>query len=201
MSEEVVVPFKVEPDRLATAKHIRSTLITSSLNALRKRSYLAKYETLVPEEHKEQILSCVAGTWLPMAVGVAHYETCNALALSPNEVHDIGMDVSTQVQSTFLGTLAKMARTAGVTPWTGLSQMQRLWDRVLDGGGVAVYRLGPKEARVEIASLPLVDIPYFRVAFRAFVVAGCGIFAAKVYGRDARSVNESGRTAYRLSWA
>ena len=201
MPEEVVVPFRVEPDRLAAAKHIRSTLITSSLAALRKRNHLARYETLVPEEHKEQILSCVAGTWLPMAVGIAHYETCNALALPPNEVHEIGMDVSTQVQSTFLGTLAKMARTAGVTPWTGLSQMQRLWDRVLDGGGVAVYRLGPKEARVDIASLQLVDIPYFRVAFRAFVVAGCGIFATKVYGRDARTVNESGRAAYRLSWA
>ncbi len=94
-----------------------------------------------------------------------------------------------------------MARSAGVTPWTGLSQFERLWNRVLDGGGVAVYRVGPKDARVEIAALPLVDIPYFRNAFRAFIVAGCSIFAAKVYGKDVPSAREKGRTAYRISWA
>ena len=70
------------------------------------------------------------------------------------------MDVSVQVQATFLGTLAKMGRSAGVTPWTGLVHFQRLWDRVLDGGGVAVYRVGPKDARVgDRVALSLVDIP------------------------------------------
>src|SRR5580704_8119876 len=198
MQEEVIVAF---PAEVARAKHIRSTLVTSSLNALRRRGYIARYETLVPPAHKEILLSCVAGAWLPMELGVAHYETCTALDLPAAEVYEIGMDVSVQVQATFLGTLAKMARSAGVTPWTGLSQFPRLWDRVLDGGGVAVYRLGPKEARIEIVSLPLVDIPYFRTAFRGFIAAGCGIFASKVYGKELPSVRGSGRTQYRMSWA
>ena len=201
MPDEVVVAFRGDPSRIAPATHIRSTLITSSLNAVRRRGYMPTYEALVPPIHKERLLSCVAGVWLPMDVGRAHYETCNALGLSSHETYEIGKDVSVQVQATFLGTLAKMARSAGVTPWTGLSQFQRLWDRVLDGGGVAVYRVGPKDARVEIVALPLVDIPYFRTAFRGFIVAGCGIFAEAVYGKDVPSISEKGRAGYRMSWA
>jgi hypothetical protein len=201
MPEETVVPFRADPSTIATAKRVRSTLVSSSLNAIRKRGLLAKYETLVPGAHKEAILSCVAGVWLPMEVGIAHYSTCNALGLTLSEVYEIGMDVSVQVQASFLATLAKMARTAGVTPWTGLAQFQRLWDRVLDGGGVAVFQMGPKDARVEIAALPLVDIPYFRAAFRAFIVAGCNIFSTKAYGKDLPERRGDGRAAYRIAWA
>jgi hypothetical protein len=201
MAEEVVVPFRADPRQIPRASRIRSTLVSSSLNALRRRGLMAKYESLVPPAEKEAILHCVAGVWLPMSVGIAHYTTCNALGLSAVEVYEIGMDVSVQVQATFLATLAKMARSAGVTPWTGLSQFPRLWDRVLDGGGVAVHRVGPKDARIEIAALPLVDIPYFRAAFRGFIVAGCNIFSTKAYGKDVPQVAGDGRAAYRLSWA
>jgi hypothetical protein len=201
MPEETVVAFRGDPDAIAPSKHVRSTLVSSSLNALRKRGLLPKYEVLVPPAYRDALLSCVAGVWLPMEMGIAHYSTCEALGLATSEVYEIGMDVSVQVQASFLATLAKMARSAGVTPWTGLSHFQRLWDRVLDGGGTAVYRVGPKDARVEIVSLPLVDIPYFRVAFRGFIVAGCNIFSTKAYGKDLPSVRGSGRVAYRIAWA
>jgi hypothetical protein len=201
MRGEVVVAFRMDPAKMEPAKHVRSTLITSSLTALRKRGYMPDYERLVPAFHRETLLHCIAGVWLPMATGLAHYRTCDALKLSAEEVYDIGMDVSVQVQATFLGTLSKMARSAGVTPWTGLAQFQRLWDRVLDGGGVAVFRAGPKDAHIEIAALPLVDIPYFRVAFRGFIVAGCSIFAAKVYGREISTAQSRGSAVYRMAWA
>jgi hypothetical protein len=94
-----------------------------------------------------------------------------------------------------------MARSAGVTPWTGLAQFQRLWDRVLDGGGVAVRQVGPKDAHIEVVALPLVDISYFRVAFRGFIVAGCSIFAKKVYGREVSTTRSNGSAAYRMAWA
>jgi hypothetical protein len=201
MRDEVVVAFRTDPAKTEPAKHIRSTLITSSLTAIRKRGYMPEYTRLLPPEHKETLLSCIAGVWLPLDVGIAHYGTCDALRLSTDEVYNIGMDVSVQVQATFLGTLSKMARSAGVTPWTGLAQFYRLWDRVLDGGGVEVRRVGPKDAHVEVVALPLVDIPYFRVAFRGFIVAGCGIFAAKVYGREVSTPRSRGSTAYRIAWA
>ncbi len=201
MRGEVIVAFRTDPAEMEPAKHIRSTLITSSLTALRKRGYMPDYERLVPAAHEQTLLSCIAGVWLPMETGIAHYATCDALGLSAGEVYDIGMDVSVQVQATFLGTLSKMAQSAGVTPWTGLAQFQRLWDRVLDGGGVAVRQLGPKDAHIEVVALPLVDISYFRVAFRGFIVAGCSIFATTVYGREVSSTRSKGSAVYRMAWA
>jgi hypothetical protein len=201
MRGEVIVAFHTDPAKMQPAKHVRSTLITSSLTALRKRGYMPAYERLVPASHKEILLSCIAGVWLPIATGVAHYRTCDALSLSEKEVYEIGMDVSVQVQATFLGTLSKMARSAGVTPWTGLAQFQRLWDRVLDGGGVEVRRVGPKDAQVEVVALPLVDVPYFRLAFRGFIVAGCSMFATRVYGRDVSAARSNGSAVYRMAWA
>jgi hypothetical protein len=201
MRGEVIVAFRTDPAKTEPVTHIRSTLITSSLTALRRRGYMPDYERLVPAVYKETLLSCIAGVWLPMETGVAHYRTCDALGLSAAEVYDIGMDVSVQVQASFLGTLAKMARSAGVTPWTGLAHFQRLWDRVLDGGGVAVHRVGPKDAHIEVVALPLVDIPYFRVAFRGFIVAGCSIFSTKVYGREVSTTRSNGAAAYRMAWA
>lgn len=201
MADEVVVPFRADPKLIPRASKVRSTLISSSIKALRRRGFMARYESLVPSEDKEALLHCVAGMWLPMRLGIVHYSTCNSMNLSRVDIEAIGTDVSVQVQATFLATLAKMARSAGVTPWTGLSQFPRLWQRVLEGGGVAVYRVGPKDARVEVAALPLVDIPYFRAAFCSFIVAGCGMFATKVYGKDVATVSGSGRAAYRVSWA
>src|SRR5580692_2444401 len=99
MRGEVVVAFRTDPAKAEPAKHIRSTLITSSLTALRKRGYMPDYERLVPAVYKETLLSCIAGVWLPMETGVAHYRTCDALGLSAAEVYDIGMDVSVQVQA------------------------------------------------------------------------------------------------------
>ncbi|MEY4550482.1 MAG: hypothetical protein RL685_6677, partial [Pseudomonadota bacterium] len=71
-------PYPLEP---ITA--IRSTLITSSLASLRLRDLLPQYEAAQQSAHRETILRCVAGEWLPLEVGFAHYRACDALGLSP----------------------------------------------------------------------------------------------------------------------
>ena len=105
------------------------------------------------------------------------------------------------MQTTFLSTLAKTAREAGVTPWTGLAQFQKVMDRMVDGAAVAVLRAGPKDARIEIAALPFVDVPYLRAAFRGFTVAACDTFATRVCGKDVPEVRGGARAAYRVAWA
>lgn len=201
MPEETVLPFRVAPDKTPHATRIRSTLITASLDALRRHGHFDRYQKLLPREERDVVLSCVAGVWLPIQVGIAHYTACDSLSLSADAIATMGSDVSERVQASFLATLAKLAKTAGVTPWTGLLQFQRLWDRVLDGGGVAVVKLGPKDARIDVVELPLIDIPYFHKAFRAFIVTGCQMFASRVYAHDARPRGRADWTSYRIAWA
>jgi len=58
-----------------------------------------------------------------------------------------------------LGHVVRMAKAAGVTPGTVLPQYGRLFERGMQGGGIAVFKLGPKEVRIELVQCELFDIP------------------------------------------
>lgn len=82
----------------------------------------------------------------------------------------MGRSVSMRAQRTILGTAAKMARGAGVTPWTILPPYGRLSRRGVDCGALAVFTLGPKDARIDIERCAL-----FEMRFAAFfwISPGC----------------------------
>ena len=176
--EETVVPLSSPRERLGPVTQFRSTMLTTSLNALRDHGYGDRYFELLPARHHDTVRTCFAGVWLPIDLGLAHYEACDALGLSTLEQFAIGKEVGLKIQGTFLGTMVKLAKSAGVTPWVCLGQYQRLYDRLFVGGGVIVTRLGPKEARMEGLGLPLSRIPYFRTAFRGLNEASCELFCA-----------------------
>jgi hypothetical protein len=123
----------------------------------------------------------MVGSWLPIEVAIAHYQACDSLGLSPNEQVEMGRDVSKNLERTLLGTAVRVARQAGVTVWTPLSQLHRLWDRMFIGGGAAVFKVGPKEARVEVVGCSLAPIPYFRNGLRGVVLGIGSAFTEKLY--------------------
>jgi hypothetical protein len=91
-------------------------------------------------------------------------------------------------------------RGAGVTPWAVLKNVPRLWDRVYQGGaGPCVKQLGPKEAEVELAGLPLLAIAYFRNAYRGAFLAGLEPLCTKVYVNESGAPHDTG-ASYRISW-
>src|ERR1035441_5912286 len=164
---EIVLPFSGPPEKLGVATRIRTTLLVSSLQSLRKRGSVDAYMRLLPAEHHMTINSMIAGQWLPMAVGLAHYDACQGLGISQPEVVAIGREVGDKIQGTFLATMVRMAGQVGATPWTALSFVGRLYDRLFQGGGgVTVIKLGPKDARVEFIGMPVARVPYYRMADR-----------------------------------
>lgn len=198
--EDWVLPFSLPRDRIAPATRIRSTLVASSLQALRERNLLDAYASGLPNEHRDAVLHSVAGSWLSIDAGIAHYRAMDALCLLPTEIHEMGRSVAAKVQGTFLSTLAKLATSTGVTPWTPLAQLDRIWARVFIGGAVGVLRRGPKEAHCEIVGLPLLDVPYFRIALRGLIGGGLELFASKSYVTEIEKA-AARRTVYRLAWA
>jgi len=94
-----------------------------------------------------------------------------------------------------------MAQGAGVTPWTVLAQTPRLWTATCDDGGVAVARLGPKEARLEIVGFPLAAIRYNRVTMRGIVLGVVELFCKKAYAKDIPALYSARTLGIRLSWA
>jgi hypothetical protein len=201
VQEDNVVPLSKPRGQIALVTQFRSTLLTSSLKSIRDRGYGDRYLALLPERHHDAVRACIAGVWLPVDLGLAHYDACEALNLSVQEQIAIGQEVGLRIQGTFLGTVLKLAKGAGVTPWLCLTQYQRLWDRLMVGGGVIVTKIGPKEARLECIGFPFARIPYFRTAFRGVNIAGCELFCAKAYAEEINRLCSPASVGYRLSWA
>jgi len=201
--DDVLIPLDVgERGVVEPVTQIRSTQVAASVLALRARGYYERYLALLPARYHEPVLHSVPGTWLPIEVGVAHYRAADALGLSVEEQMAMGRGVAERIQNGLLGTLVRLAKTAGVTPWTGLEYTPRLWQRTLIGGACAVYQLVPKEARVEFHGVPeLAALPYFRHGFRGMFAGSGELFCRKVYVTDLVAFALRKVIGFRVSWA
>jgi hypothetical protein len=202
-NEELLIPLQLSArGTVDPVTHMRSTLVAASLMSLRSLGHLDAYLQHLPVTLHDTILQTVAGTWLPLEVGVAHYRAADALGLTVEQQLAVGREVADRVQKSVLGTLVRMAKGAGVTPWMGLEYAPKLWVRVLQGGGVALYRLGPKEARIEFHGAPeLAQIDYFRNGFRGMFQGSGQLFAGKIYVHDLPKLTARKIVGFQVSWA
>ncbi len=198
-----MLPFPGAPDNLGSATEVRSTLIGSSIRMLRARGHFDRYCSLLPAAHRATILDSVAGQWLPIELGVAHYSACESLGLTVAEPIEMGASVSHLIHGTLLGAAIRLAKDAGVTPWTLLPNGNRLYRRILrGGGGTQVAKVGPKEARVDVVGVPMLAIPYYRNALRGMYHAAVGLFCTQAYVRgSSRTSQDTGAVVLRIAWA
>lgn len=200
--DEIHLPFPAATrDLVPLATRFRSTWLTSSLVALRERGRLDEYFARLPKEHHAVVHDSVAGTWLPVAVAAAHYEACDSLHFTQLELIAIGREVHAQVNASVLDLMIKLASGIGLTPWTVFSQFNRLWNRVWMGGGVGVYRIGPKEARLEIVGWPCSRSLYVRHCLRGVIGAMLEVCCSKAYVRDLPHLCSNATLGYRCAWA
>jgi len=189
------------PKGVTPVTTVRSTLLHSSRSALTKRGLLERYQLQIEPKYKAAVMETLAPEWLPLEVGLAHYRACDALGLSQAELEEIGAEVGAHLQGTFIGTLLRGARSVGLTPWVPLAQFQRLKERLMQGGGVAVCKVGPKDATIDLRQIELFKHDYFRIAY-------CGVIASAIKlgaGKSVRVqvVNGGGydqRCVYKCSW-
>jgi len=166
--EEAILPLPGPRSTIASARAFRSTWILSSLESLRLGGYWERYlDELV--DHREQILSCVAGAWLPMNVARAHYRACDRLRLSNQEITGLGASEGGPVRLAWRSAFVALAGRAVSVP-EALRQVHRMWHRSADGGAAAVYLLDKCHARVEYVGCELFEITFFRLAVRAALV-------------------------------
>ena len=192
---------RVTDRALPPVTHIRSTQIAASVLGLRAHGHFDRYLEKLAAPYHEAVLHSVAGTWLPIEVGVAHYRAAETLGLSLEAQLEMGRGVAERIQSGLLGTLVRAAKSAGVTPWTGLEYVPKLWQRTMIGGGVSVYRLGPKEARVECHGAPeLAELAYFRTGFRGMFSSSGQLFANRIYVHDLVGFAMRKVIGFRVSW-
>jgi hypothetical protein len=200
MNREVFLPFQHSPDVPRVLTRVRSTLLSASLQGIRRMGWEERYFRALPKELHEELQMLTAGVWLPLALAVSHYTACDNMGLTTAEIETMGKEVSLHTQKTFVGTVASVAMHAGVTPWTVLSHAQRVAGRVFDGADQCIYKLGPKDALVILVGCPLMRIPYFRTAFRGYYAALLGLFATTIYSRESLESRGEDSVSLRFSW-
>jgi hypothetical protein len=202
LGEEILVPFPGgKRDKVPRVERFRSTWLSSSLRSLRERQLFDVYLKRLPPEYHEVVRTSVVGVWLPVEVALAHYAACDTLGFTTVEMIQIGREATSYVHGAVLATFVRLARGAGVTPWTVLVRLQELWGRIWLGGGVQVVKLGPKEARIEIAGWPVAASDYCRTALRGVIPSVTDLFCHKSYANEIARLTTKTSLGYRLSWA
>jgi len=200
VTEEVFLPFGAAGDELAPATAVRSTVVFTSQRGLRARGLFDAYLAVCAPAYREHMRALTAGAWMSMDLARAHYEACDRLKLERRVMEEIGQESGRLLNETIFSLVIRLSREAGVTPWTALPHTNRLIDRTWRGSTCGVFRLGPKEARLEWLGQPLADIPYFRTAFGGFVHGVLGMFARVVFVRELPRYCTSTTLGYRCSW-
>ncbi|WP_394835240.1 hypothetical protein LVJ94_52955 [Pendulispora rubella] len=201
IAEEIVVALDVPRNRVPLTTKFRSTWIVASQNALRDCGFFDRYTKLLSQVHRDILLTAVVGTWLPVSVAVAHYSACDELGLSEGDIKTIGTILTRHLNNAFVSVAGRFARQVGATPWLPLSYARRVWDRMCTGGAIAVYKEGPKEARVEVLGCTLGHIPYFREGLRDLGSGLGALFCEAMYVKLLPTAKEPTTIVYRASWA
>lgn len=184
-----------------TAKHVRGSLIASSLQTLREVGLYDRYIALLHPTYRDEVLFALASSWLPLAVAEAHYQACEELDLDEARMAALGEAVSKRIMGTYLGTLVRTGRGIGpLSPWLVLNQYHRVCERIVDGGTFIVTETGPKDAVVETRGLALFQFRYFRKAALGIFRGAALMFAKSCHVRELPGANKHDLLVVSLSW-
>jgi hypothetical protein len=169
------------PVRLCT--RVKSTVVVSSMQALREAGHGERYDARLPAAVRERLFSGGAPTWFPLDLAWTHYATCNGLGLSPDEIMALGARVA-PVHASGVSIILRAARANGmISPWTVLENAPRYWARMYEGGQLDVYRDGPKDARVVLQGQPLARLSYWRLGFQGVLQSLTQTLSSRAYAR------------------
>jgi hypothetical protein len=176
-------------------------LLQSSLSQLRQHGYLEQYRSLVDPDVLALLTSEMAPGWVPVDVARAHYDACDKLLLSPEQIMAIGQDVGGVVGDAVVVSPAKKEHDPDFDLWAALGQIHRFWARVYRGGSVQVVKLGPKEQLIESFGFTLDRSPYFRYAKLGAIKQVYGGFGVQVTSAELVSYS-AGRdeSVIRVTW-
>jgi hypothetical protein len=189
------------PSPVVAARNARSTILMGSISSIRDLGRFDEYVAQLPEAHRELLLNAVAAAWIPIDVAFSHYSACDSLNFTVDQQVLNGRVTFDKTRGTLLGTVVRMATQSGLTPWNVFPYFQRFWERGYDGGGVRIVKLGPKEARLELAAVRITDSRYYRNALRGLVMAVTEMFCRKAYATEIPGQRGAGTVSYRVQWA
>jgi hypothetical protein len=196
---EPYLPFPVPREAIPLAREYRSTMLRSTVAILEQRGLHERYVAELAPEHREAILGSVPAVWLPLEVGMAHYEACDRLGLTEIEQASIGWETARRFHGPVMMTALRLAGSVS-SPWFAASLAHRNWGRVWKGSAMAITRLASDEALVELAGWPASRIAYARVAFRGALRGTVEYFCRRAQLSEVRHLRTDTSLGFRVKW-
>jgi hypothetical protein len=194
---EVFLPFRTAHPRHVT--EARSTLIVSGIQTLRANGLYEQYVDLLSPQLRQDIMSLVAGLWIPCELALEHYRTMDRLHLSRATIEAIGAEVAERGAKTVL-TRGSASKQSDPTPWDMLVLTHRNLDTNWKGSDIQIVKEGPQEAVVTWAGQPCASVPYFVISWGAFLRAALSGFCRTATHRFVREQCNPTTMVLHLSW-
>jgi hypothetical protein len=188
------------PTRIEPVRNVRSTVVIASVDNVKASGRFDDYLKRIPAKYQQALFETVAASWVPADAVKAHYAACDALGYSAAAQNAMGRRSLERVGETLVGTAFKIAKQAGATPWLVFPQFQRFWMRGYDGGAVAVYKVGPKDARLDLVGFSLCEIPFYRRVLAGWVEGITALFCTRVFVRERPQPDGPHSLSLRAQW-
>lgn len=179
---------------------VRGFVFLSGQKWLAERGLLERHQALLPDELRARLAAATATDWIALDDALAIYAACDALGLGTDEQIALGRAVSRANNGIVIRTISNLAGRIGVSPWVALRSIDRVWLRNNRGGGVAVYKLGERVARLEFWNVPLARSPLFVTSMRGAVGVGLEDFCARVLVTEVPELLGPEGFALRVVW-
>lgn len=157
-AREILVPHSAEIRPVTAVKFL---LMQSSIGQLQQVGFFARYAEIIDPKVLERIRSGLASEWAPVALAEAHYQACDSMGLSDEELRSLGQRVGDRLQETSLVWAAKGRPTVDV--FEASKALIRMWPRHYQGGSVQAVKLGPNNLLYELCSFRLNRFRHYRV--------------------------------------
>jgi hypothetical protein len=195
---EIIIPYLPDARPTTAVKHVA---IHMSLTQLQESGYYERYVALIEPSILVQLHSGLAMSWTPIELALAHYQACENLMLTNEQLAAMGTGVGTRVSERTLVMSSKPSHDGSVDLWNELDAVQRMWARLYQGGNAQVVKIGPKEMLLEVRDFRLTRFHYYRQAQVTFISSAYRATGARLTG--ARLVRYSAardEVTYRFSW-
>lgn len=179
---------------------VRGFVFLSGMKWLSEQGLLERQQALLPARLREQAGTLTTTDWVPLADALTIYAACDAMELSIDQQVELGRAVSRANNGIVIRTLANLAGRIGVSPWAALKSVDRLWQRNNRGGGVAVFKVAERAARLEFWQVPLARSPFFVTSMRGAIAVGMEDFCERVLVTDLPAQVTAESFALRVAW-
>lgn len=195
---EVVVGL---PQVVPPAVSLRGTILSTSYSFVREAGLEHKYKQRVPALLASRLPVDVALNWYPMGLAMAHYTIMEELFPDPSVQIQNGRKSSEVTQNPHLKTIMRGLSSAGpLNPMSLLKRTPRLFERMVEGGGIGVWQTGPKDARVELVGFPMIRMSYVRNGWQGMFESGVNLISRRCFVRQDEASQRDDRMAFNISW-